>query len=135
MRDAKAAERDLLISWFEAFHEEVGGIMGSAEEAVDLRLSGGSSGLRVWWNAEPVSIAGFGGPTPNGIRIGPVYTPPHLRRRGYATACVAALTQDLLSAGRRFVFLFTDLENPTSNSIYQQIGYRPVCDVDQYRFA
>jgi uncharacterized protein len=64
-----------------------------------------------------------------------VYTPPELRGRGYASACVAALTQQLLDSGRRFVFLFTDLANPTSNSIYQTVGYRPVSDVDQYQFA
>jgi predicted GNAT family acetyltransferase len=48
---------------------------------------------------------------------------------------VAELTRRLLGDGRRFVFLFTDLANPTSNSIYQRVGYRPVCDVDQYRFS
>ena len=71
-------------------------------------------------------MSGFGGPTPSGIRIGPVYTPPELRRRGYASALVAALTASLLESGRRLCFLFTDLANPTSNSIYQQVGYRPV---------
>jgi predicted GNAT family acetyltransferase len=83
----------------------------------------------------PVSLAGYGGPTRHGIRIGPVYTPPAERRRGYASACVAALSQQLLDRGRRFCFLFTDLANPTSNHIYQQIGYRPVSDVDEYRFG
>jgi len=82
-----------------------------------------------------VSIAGYGGPTPNGIRIGPVYTPPDLRGRGYASALTARLTQTLLDGGRRFCFLFTDLANPTSNSVYQRIGYRPVTDVDLWRFG
>src|SRR6478735_1448343 len=72
-----------------------------------------------------VSMGGYGGSTPNGGRIGPIYTPPELRRRGYASALTAELTQMLLDRGRRFCFLFTDLANPTSNSIYQQIGYRP----------
>jgi len=92
-------------------------------------------GIVVWEEGEPVSLAGFGGPTPNGIRIGPVYTPPGLRRRGYASALTAALTQQLLDGGRRFCFLFTDLANETSNSIYQRIGYRPVSDVDQWSFG
>jgi predicted GNAT family acetyltransferase len=79
-------------------------------------------------------MAGFGGLTPNGIRIGPVYTPPDERRRGYGSALTAALTQQLLDGGRRFCFLFTDLANPTSNRIYQQIGYRAVSDVDLWVF-
>jgi hypothetical protein len=63
-----------------------------------------------------------------------VYTPPEVRARGYASACVAALTKLLLEGGRRFCFLYTDLSNPTSNSIYQRVGYRPISDVDQYVF-
>ena len=58
--------------------------------------------------------------------------PPERRRHGYASACVAALSERLLSEGRRFCFLYTDLANPTSNAIYQKIGYQPVCDVDAY---
>jgi predicted GNAT family acetyltransferase len=72
--------------------------------------------------------------TPNGSRIGPVYTPPDLRRRGYASAVVAAASQAQLDAGARFCFLFTDLANPTSNRIYQAIGYEPVRDVEVYTF-
>jgi predicted GNAT family acetyltransferase len=74
-------------------------------------------------------------PTPNGIRIGPVYTPPGLRRRGYASAATAAASQTELDNGRRYIFLFTDLSNPTSNKIYQQIGYEPVIDIDQLGFV
>ena len=82
-----------------------------------------------------VSLAGFGGRTPNGIRVGPVYTPPDLRGRGYASALTADLTRRLLAGGRRFCFLYTDLANPTSNSIYQRIGYRPVSDADLWSFT
>ena len=70
-------------------------------------------------------------PTPNGIRVGPVYTPPQRRGRGYASALTAAVSAALLHDGRRFCFLFTNLANPTSNAIYQAIGYRPVADVAQ----
>ena len=79
-------------------------------------------------------MAGYAGPTPNGIRIGAVYTPPDLRRQGFASAVTASLSQHLLDQGRKFCFLFTDLLNPTSNKIYQQVGYRPVSDVDRYDF-
>ena len=73
-------------------------------------------------------------PTRRGISVSFVYTPPEFRRRGYATACVAELSRLLLESGRQFCSLFTDLANPTSNHIYQQIGYRPVADFDQYSF-
>lgn len=82
-----------------------------------------------------MSLAGFGNPTPNGIRVGPVFTPPALRGRGYASALVGQMTAMLLNRGLRFCFLFTDLANPTSNNIYQRVGYEPVSDVDEYAFA
>lgn len=88
----------------------------------------------MWDDGQPVSLAGYSGPTPHGIRVGPVYTPPAQRGKGYASACVAALSRLLLDGGRAYCFLFTDMGNPTSNPIYQAIGYRPVCDVDEYRF-
>jgi predicted GNAT family acetyltransferase len=75
-----------------------------------------------------VSLAGFGGPTPHGIRIGPVYTPRQQRGRGYGSAVTAAVSQLNLGRGRRFCFLYTDLANPTSNAIYLRLGYEPVCD-------
>jgi len=82
----------------------------------------------------PVSLTCVGGVTPHGIRIGPVYTPPDLRGKGYASSLVAGVSQMQLDAGRAYVFLFTDLANPTSNRIYQALGYEPVNDVDEYDF-
>jgi len=60
------------------------------------------------------------------VRVGPVYTPPRHRRRGYGAAVTAAVTRAALDAGEAAVVLFTDLANPTSNSVYQRLGYRPV---------
>lgn len=79
-------------------------------------------------------MAGYSGPTPSGIRVAPVYTPPQERGRGYATALVADLSRLLLQSGRRSCFLFTDLDNRTTNHIYPEIGYRPVADMTQWRF-
>ena len=79
-------------------------------------------------------MAGVTGPTPHGIRVGPVYTPPADRGHGFASAVTAAASQGPARRGRRFVFLFTDLSNPTSNKIYQAIGYEPVIDIDQWSF-
>jgi predicted GNAT family acetyltransferase len=137
MRRATAADRSLLVEWFAAFQEEAmgGRTFRPAEDAVEDYLTRvDDGGAYLWEDGEPVSLAGCGSPTPNGIRVGPVYTPPARRGRGYASALTAQLTSLLLSSGRRFCFLFTDLANPTSNRIYQRIGYEPVSDVDEYRF-
>lgn len=138
LRRATEADRPLLVGWLAAFHEEAVGApdaTAAAERSLNARLHSDTGGLYLWEDGRPVSLAGYGGPTPNGVRVGPVYTPPEHRGRGYASACVAALSSLLLEGGRRYCFLFTDLGNPTSNHIYQQVGYRPVCDVDEYEFV
>jgi predicted GNAT family acetyltransferase len=137
MRSFAAADRPLALGWLEAFFEEEFDASDpvAAEKTLHNRVSDPQGGVVLWSDdGMPVSLAGFGGPTPNGIRIGPVYTPPNLRRRGYATALTAALTRSLLER-HRFCFLFTDLANPTSNGIYMRIGYVPVADVEEWRFA
>lgn len=140
MRRATQADFDLLRRWQGDFSVEA---VGKEPETVDYAriertireaLKFQSLGRFLWEHEGPVSLAGFSGPTPNGIRIGPVYTPPEHRRRGYASALVAALSQQLLDEGRKMCFLYTDLANPTSNRIYMNIGYQPVCDVNVYCF-
>ena len=69
------------------------------------------------------------------MTVGLVYTPPELRRKGYATACVAGVCREILKSGYDFCALYTDLSNPTSNSIYIKIGFKPVCDSVQYTFS
>ena len=76
----------------------------------------------------PVSTARITRDLHNICVIAAVYTPPYFRKKGYATACVAALSQIALNRGFNKVALTTDLSNPTANSIYQKIGYSPVCD-------
>jgi predicted GNAT family acetyltransferase len=113
----------------------------SAEQNVDRRITSPRAGILLWEDGgAPVSAAGWGGATPNGIRIAPVYTPPELRGRGYATALTAELSQRLLDGrlfegGRRFCFLYTDLANPTSNAIYERIGYRRVAESAEIAFG
>lgn len=137
MRRATEADRNLLIRWLDAFNREAlpDGIHQDPTDYIDAALSSPARDLFLWEDGgTPVTLVGHSSNTPHGARVGPVYTPPELRRRGYASACTAVASQALLDAGRRFCFLFTDLANPTSNHIYQTIGYRPVCDVDEYRF-
>lgn len=83
---------------------------------------------------EPVSMARKARETPKGVAINMVYTPPEFRRRGYATECVAKLSKLLLDDKYDYCCLFTDLSNPTSNKIYQQIGYKPIVDLAHYKF-
>jgi hypothetical protein len=83
---------------------------------------------------EVVSLTIANRPQIKGICVSGVYTPPALRRMGYARALVAEVSKELLARGYEFTNLFTDLSNPTSNKIYQEVGYRPVCDYHQYEF-
>ena len=136
VRLATEADRDLLIEWVDAFLIEAldRADPDQAAAMVNRSLRTATRTWYLWEDGGPVSVAAAGGPTPNGIRIGPVYTPPHMRRRGYASAVTAATSQAELEKGRRFIFLFTDLSNATSNKIYQAIGYEPVIDIDQVTF-
>ena len=139
-RVATQHDRDLALRWWIAFGDEVlhegGPGRERAEASVDHKLSDPNSGILLWEDGgEPVSLAGWGGQTPNGIRIGPVYTPPELRGHGYATAVTAELSERQLDGGRSFCFLYTDLANPTSNAIYERIGYRRIAEAAEVVFG
>jgi GNAT superfamily N-acetyltransferase len=136
LRPAEPADRGLVFDWIGAFMREALEPADPADIAgmTDRWIAGRGRTLYLWQDGEVVSLAGIGSPTPNGVRVGPVYTPPGRRGRGYASALVAGISQAALDAGRTFCFLFTDLANPTSNHIYETIGYRPVRDVDMWRF-
>lgn len=136
LRLATTHDLDLATRWrhefeVEASHEDNEAL---AREAAERSIK--DSQLFLWESeGQPVCQALAVRPTRHGICIGGVYTTPDCRRRGYATACVAASSQLQLDAGRQFCALYTDLANPTSNSIYQKIGYRPIADSSHYVFA
>lgn len=137
-RLATREDRPLLIDWLTAFNAEAlpNAPASDALEWADRALASPTRTLALWEDGgAPVALAGAGNPTPHGIRIGPVYTPPANRGRGYASALVAELSQRQLASGRRFCFLYTDLANPTANHIYQTIGYRQVAEAEVYRFG
>jgi RimJ/RimL family protein N-acetyltransferase len=127
-RAAAGTDRDLLAGWFDAFTREVGDPPRQDHRAaVDERL--GYGGITVWEaGGVPVSIAGRTRAVAGMVRVGPVYTPPALRGRGYAGAATAAVSHAALDAGVAEVVLYTDLANPASNALYQRLGYRPVED-------
>jgi uncharacterized protein len=130
LRLAKPDERDLLVTWMEEFTAEAG-LVGAAQAGamVDVRLR--QQGLLVWDDEQPVSMIGLNPPVAGVVRIGPVYTPPQLRRRGYAGSAVAAASRRALAGGAARCMLFTDLANPTSNKIYAEVGYRRCGDWEE----
>jgi predicted GNAT family acetyltransferase len=141
-RAAVPGDRSLILRWLEAFTAEalpeetfVGERTArGVDRALDPEV--GEAGIWVWEDgAEVTALAAFGSPTPGGSRLGPVYTPPGRRRRGYATCLVAAVSAWLLGRGRRRCFLYTDLANPTSNAIYRRIGYEQVAESAEYEFS
>ena len=134
MRVAREEDFERVLEWGMGFNSDIGVDVPRDRMELMMRSYINEERLFIWEHNEAVSTAGWAGPTPNGVRINFVYTPPEHRGHGYASACVAALSQQLLRSGRQFCFLFTDLANPTSNSIYQKIGYRPVCDFNKYVF-
>jgi predicted GNAT family acetyltransferase len=133
LRQADPSDRGLMIQWSSAFEAEIGEPepADETELRVDRGLAAGE--LWLWDDSEPVSMAVNRKAVEGVIRISGVYTPVNERKRGYAAACVHALSKYFRDAGYRCI-LYTDLANPTSNSIYQRIGYRAVAEGLRYRF-
>jgi predicted GNAT family acetyltransferase len=134
LRVAEEADLPIIARWAAAFYREVR-LADSADPEQAARNHVGQGSVFVWDNGRPVSMAAWAGRTKHGVRIRFVYTPPEHRRGGYASECVAELTQRLLDEGRTFCCLYTDLANATSNRIYQAIGYRRVCEMSDFHFG
>jgi predicted GNAT family acetyltransferase len=100
-----------------------------------LRLAGRGSGYWLWEDDTPVSVSGHRDIPGVGSHIGPVYTPPQHRGRGYATRLVAELSAARFAIGDPACFLLTDTANRTSTSIYARIGYVQICDSAEYAFS
>ncbi len=135
LRLAEMGDLDLAVAWMNTFETE---IMGREREDTVRKLAAHrikAGDIFLWQDEEPVSMAVVVRKSPRGAVVGGVYTPPELRGRGYASCCVAGLSQAQLDAGKEYCALFTDLANPTSNHIYQEIGYRPICDFKHFVFA
>jgi len=131
LRNATDADLEKLTGWTGLFVEEA-----KLPEKIDAKAvvaSGIKRGrLHVWDDGGPVSMAAWTGKTPSGVRLNFVYTPPEFRGKGYATACVRALTRRQLEQGSSFCWLYTDLSGSGSQKMFKRIGYRPVSDVTEY---
>ncbi len=140
-RSGLPSDQQLLEVWMRRFLTEAMPDEPYDEErmakVIKGKLSGGSTGGYWLWEdaGEVVSWSGHGNPTGRGIRVGPVYTPPELRGRGYASGLVAAQSRWLIDNGYEYCFLYTDLANPTSNAIYERIGYRQIAESAVYGLA
>lgn len=142
LRLATLEDAPLAAEWFLAFvrealpEDETPDIAERARRAIEqerlyLWKVPDDNGSQDGWRA--VSLVAASRPLPRGRNVGPVYTPPAERGKGYASNATAALSALLLEQGHEYTTLFTDLANPTSNKIYQAIGYRPVCDYEMWK--
>ncbi|HET7580178.1 MAG TPA: GNAT family N-acetyltransferase [Bacillales bacterium] len=134
LRLATMDDLSIASEWIHAFSVEALEPMNREEAHEHAKRVINRGTLYLWENEEVVSMAGCSRPTQNGYTVSLVYTPPEQRGKGYATNCVAALSQLILDEGYQFCSLYTDLANPTSNSIYMKIGYKPIEDSIVYQF-
>jgi RimJ/RimL family protein N-acetyltransferase len=139
---AVATEDDvrLLADWRIAFgtealaHHTAGRTTDEMTDQVLATFAMGHGQLLWCLAGRPVAMAVVGVPRERTSRIGPVYTPPRYRGRGFGSAVTAAAARWALDRGAEHVVLFTDLANPVANAIYQRIGFRPVVDAVDLTF-
>jgi uncharacterized protein len=138
LRIAREGDRGTVVPWLTDFQLEALRREEMPGDAVFTSFQGGGVRRLFLWEDPPgriVAMAGRSGRTPSGVRIGPVYTPPHARGRGYGEAVVAAVAQRELAEGARACFLFTDLDYGTSNRLYARVGYERVGASAEFRFG
>jgi RimJ/RimL family protein N-acetyltransferase len=131
-RGATPADTDLLYDWMLEFFREA---LPHEPPPLREKIEGGIlRGKFLLWTVagEPVSVAAAARPLKTAVAIGPVYTPPGERGRGYAGSATAALSERIFAEGKAAACLFTDLRNPYSNRCYAKIGFKPHCDAWHY---
>ena len=129
-------DADIYVQWESDFAAEAG-VMRSADPLGSLRNRIGTGGGLWFWEVDgrPVSMCGRSGAVAGVPRIGPVWTPPEQRRCGYAAMITAHVCQGAFDDGARACTLFADAANPTSNGIYERIGFRPVAETVEADFV
>ena len=134
-RAQSSQDLSLVATWLAAFHDEAQS-HAPVEDWMAMAQRRMNAGEFHLWHVDgtPVALAGVSRAVAGVARVGPVYTPPMARGNGYGSAVTAAATSAALSEGAQHVVLYTDLANPTSNSIYQNIGYQPDHDAEERVF-
>lgn len=139
LRHADRSDLEQLGRWLLAFQVEAmpgeAGDIDTAHMIMDRLIENGD--MFVWETAggRVVSMGARTRPTATGVSINLVFTPPEERGQGFATTCVAQLTQHLLASGNRYCSLFVDRDNPLANHVYTKIGYQSITDFDEFRFG
>jgi RimJ/RimL family protein N-acetyltransferase len=125
----------LFADWVIAFTREATPHDPIPEREHVMRSAG--EGRYMFWTIddEPVAMAGIVRRTRHAAAIAGVYTPPHLRARGYGGSVTAAVAELAFAQGKTLVCLYTDLRNPFSNRCYARIGFAPVCPSWHYHRA
>ena len=134
LRPCTPEDHALVTQWTEGFVADLN-IHGSHNLIPVAEHAFGQGWFFLWEVDHPVAMASLVGETPNGARIGFVYTVPDQRGRGYGSACTAAISRHYLDRGRAFCCLNADLSNPASNRAYQKIGYTPIAELKEIRFT
>ncbi|WP_433854401.1 GNAT family N-acetyltransferase [Streptomyces kronopolitis] len=129
-------DHEHLMRWVREFAADVGeAVIVDADSWAGTRFA--DKRFTFWETPDgtPVSMAGSTSMVGGMVRVDPVHTPAHLRGRGYAGAVTVEVSRAALAAGATDVVLYADPANPTSNALYQRIGYRPIADWAVYDFA
>ena len=138
MRLAAEGDRGRIVPWLHAFQLEAMRRIETEAETAFASFVGHAVRRLYLWEDEAggaVSLAGRSGRTPNGVRIGPVYTPPEHRGHGYGEALVAAVSQRELEDGAQACYLYTDLDYGASNRLYLRVGYEKIGESAEMRFV
>ena len=136
LRPAEEKDMSFLPFWAESFYASAGKPSEVSADGEKYRYHIQDGRLYILEvDGAAVSMARINREMVNMAGVAFVYTPPYFRGRGYASAAVAGISQMWLDKGFTGCVLYTDLANPTSNSIYQKIGYKPVCDSLDIKFT
>ncbi|MEE8273563.1 MAG: GNAT family N-acetyltransferase [Alphaproteobacteria bacterium] len=137
LRKAAAVDIEHVAGWIAAFSEETLSSEFERKHSRETATAQMERSLVYLWEVDGVAVstACYRDIGEHGARIGPVYTPPDERRKGYGTACVSHLSRRILALGKTWCSLFADATNPTSNNIYRRMGYNAACTYREYDFA
>ncbi|MGG1572868.1 GNAT family N-acetyltransferase [Fictibacillus sp. NRS-1165] len=134
MRQAEREDSVLAGRWLYEMASETRALMTEREALEDARQKIQDKRIYFWECGQPVSMAAVTRPTPQGMTVNMVYTPPEHRRKGFAKSCVADLSRKILQSGKKFCTIYTDETNSSSNKIYREIGYEEIGGYSELSF-